>query len=486
MLKRKLTAIFLSAAMTAATGAELTNVSSDTALSRRIEALQQRFGAAVPGVRIAVMDKDWFQQNAILNGVRPHQVSLNPAEKGVIQQMAADYVRTRTQTVFAPEAFAGLEHDLLTKEGASRRFSYRTSAGSQAFCVLFPHAADQSRDQYYAERITRNASIHGALADAPLRNPLDYELMKRFTDYHEIGHCYDRWFNEKPAAGQSAVSIAESRHKMEVFGEVFANLMLARDGYHQFSGRLADIRLATAAFYGPITAATNSPSEVGYHMTYAYLLHEGSRNAEKEIERLGTARLQRMSLEQILELSRDITLRSVLNAEDTPDAVGYMMKKRYDISGFESMRSASPRNERVYQTMVKLRDDMEAAVRRVYDFGRRDTPVLQRASFDFSNVITDDIPAAVLQARTTVLATGLRQSLGGNLTNQNLVQAYQRQKDALRQQLQTGDVATQQQARTDLSLMQMALKRVYDSLPQNQMRPRVGAQGVSGALAFAA
>ena len=448
---------------------------SHTALSRRLEALQQRFGNLMPDVKIVVMDKDWFQQNAILNGARAQQYEQNDDEKSVMRRLASFYVRSKTQIAFDPSVFEALERDVLGTEGMALKFQYGDSAeaardSSQNICFLFPHFADKSRDQYYETLIRRDPSINGALAQAPLRNPMDYEYMKRFVDYHEIGHCYDRWYVKAIKQADNPRTALESRHKAEIYGEVFANLMLARDGYTDFSQRQADLRLAIAAFGGPFSARVNNPASIQFYMTYAYMLHEGSRNAQQDIERLGTARLQRMSMEDILELAHQITERSALDINHAPVAVAYMMSKRYDLSGWEPERTRSESHEIVYQMMVRLKADMEGAVRRVFDFGDRTEPVLQPASFNFENPVFRFESAAAQQARVAQLGRELRQGMGAAPTPYNLIQVYQRRKDSLRQVLHTGNSTAQRDAARDLSLMQQALKHAYDSLPENLQR----------------
>lgn len=448
---------------------------SETSFSRRIEALQQRFGNMMPDVKLVAIDKDWFQQNAVLNGVRAHQAVPNDAEKATLRRLTAEYIRTRAQISFNPSVFAGLERDVLRTEGMAIKFQYgatqeEAETSEKNICLLFPHFADKSRDQYYDDLITRNASINGPLAAAPLRDPMDFEYMKRFVDYHEIGHCYDRWYIRNISMDNGPQGFLENRHKAEIFGEVFANLMLARDGYQAFSEKQADLRLAIAAFGGPLSARVNDPTDIKFYMTYAYLLHEGSRNAGREIERLGAERLQALSMDEVLELAHEITERSAFDIGHVPVAVAYMMSNRFDLSGWEPRRASSAEAEQVYQTMVKLKDDMEQAVRRVFDFGARTEPVLQPASFDFSNPSFPRPGAGVLEARARALGLELRQSLGGSATTETLLQAYQRKKDALRRVLETGSVPAQQEASRDLGLMQMALKHAHDALPLPQPR----------------
>lgn len=443
---------------------------SDTSFSRRIEALQQRFGNMMPDVKLVAIDKDWFQQNAILNGNRTHQYAPNEEEKETVRQLLSSYIHMRTSISFNATSFEGLEREVLRTEGMAIKFQYGTDqenakTSEKNICLLFPHFADKSRDQYYGDLINRNASINGTLASAPLRDPMDFEYMKRFVDYHEIGHCYDRWYIKGVSGEGGARAFLENRHKAEIFGEVFANLMLARDGYQNFSQKQADLRLAIAAFDGPLSARLNDPTDVNFYMTYAYLLHEGSRNAGHEIERLGAAGLQAMNMDEILNLAHDITERSAFDIDSVPVAVAYMMVNRYDLSGWEPRRAGSPQAEQIYQTMVKLKGDMEQAVRRVFDFGNRAEPVLQPASFDFSNPSFPRESASALQARAKELGQELQQDMGWAPTADNLIRVYQIKKDALRQILETGDKPAQEAAARDLGLMQLALKHAYDALP---------------------
>ena len=499
MTKRKLAAIFAAAAVLLPAGSALagesryggelvtmpphqarvdttlTIKSSDTSLSRRIAALQQRFGNMMPDVKLVVMDKDWFQQNSTLNGVRPYQYAPNESQAATIRRLTSEYVRARGNLSFNPDSFEGLERDVLRTEGMAIKFQYGENdvdakSSGKNICLLFPHFADQSRDQYYDNLINRNSSIHGPLAQAPLRDPMDYEYMKRFVDYHEIGHCFDRWYIKNISREGGPQAFLENRHKAEVFGEVFANLMLARDGYTQFSEKQADLRLAIAAFNGPVSARINDPNDVSFYMTYAYLLHEGSRNAGREIERLGTQRIQAMSMEEVLELAHQITERSVFDVNDVPPAVGYMMANRYDLSALDTLRQQYPRVEVRYEIMQRLKADMEGAVRRVFNFGNRTEPILQPSSFNFDSPSFPRIGASALEARGRELGQELRDRLGLMPSMDNLVGVFQQKKDELRRVLETGNAQAQADAARDLTLMHMALKNAYDALPQPQTR----------------
>jgi|GEM_PF-4898156 len=448
---------------------------SGTALSRRLEALQQRFGNMMPDVKIVVMDKDWFQQNSILNGTTSYLSDLSDEHKATVRRLTSDYVRQRVDISFKPEAFEGLEEDALSTEGMALKFQYgeteeASKTSGKNICLLFPHFADKSRDQYYDSLIDRDPGVNGALADAPLRNPADYEYMKRFVDYHEIGHCYDRWYIKNLATADTPQAFLENRHKAETFGEVFANLMLARDGYTQFSESQADLRLAIAAFGGPASAHYGNPQSVSYYMTYAYLLHEGSRNAGREIERLGLERIQNMSMEEVINLAHDITERSTFDVNTVPIALSFMMANRYDLSGMDAPRQADPEAQRAYEIMQRLKADMEGAVRRVFDFGNRTEPVLQPSSFNFNAPSTRYMTKVELEDRARVLGRELRESLGWFPSQDNLARAYQNKKDALRRVLETGDAGTQAAAARDLALMHLALKNAYEALPQLQQQ----------------
>ena len=448
---------------------------SGTTLSRRLEALQQRFGNAVPGVTLVVMDKDWFQQNNILNGIRSYQYPLDPAQAAVVRSLTAEYVRARSGLTFQPDSFEGLEEDVPHNEGMAIKFRYGENESAAAsseknICLLFPHFADQSRDGYYQSLLQVNASIHGDIARAPLKNPQDYEFMKRFVDYHEIGHCYDRWYIKTITRENGPQEFLATRHKAEIFGEVFANLMLVRDGYTGFFEKQADLRLAIAALSGPISARVNDQRSTEFFMTYVYLLQEGSRNAGREVERLGASRIQAMGMEDILNLAHEITERSTFDPGDAPFAVGYLMSKSFDLSELETLRHTNPVVQRRYDIALRLKNDMEGAVRRIFDFGNRTAPVLQPGSFNFSNPSFPRLGQAALEARGRELAQGLRARMGFLLTEENLIRVYTQRKDELRADLETGGPAAKEQAMIDLGLMQMALKNAYEALPEAPAR----------------
>lgn len=449
---------------------ELVVQPSQTALSQRLGELQQRFGNMVRDVKLIVIDKDWFQKNAVLNGVPPYQYALPPAQAQTMQKLTAEYIRSRSGLSFPAESFQGMEKEMLRTEGMSLKLPYGATdealqSGQQNVCLLYPHYADWDRDSYYRNLLGLNPSIHGDIAQAPLRDPQSLEFMKRFVDYHEIGHCYDRWNVSVLGQAQNAGEFLTTRHKAEVFAEVFANLMLARDGYSGFSQKQADFRLAIAALSGPVKAAMSDPRDADFYMTSVYLLQEGSRNAGAEIERLGLPRLQAMNIEEVLTLANEITNRSVFDLQDTAAAVGYMMYHAYDFASWEEARLTNPIIQRRYDIAQRLKADMEGAVQRVLDLGSRTQPVLQPASFNFERVSFPSLGATALQARAGELARDLQDRMGRNQSRDNLIRIYTERKDELRRTLEGTDSRAKEQASIDLGLMMMALRQAYDSLP---------------------
>jgi len=447
----------------------LTIKPSETKLSQRLEALQARFGNMMPDVKLIVIDKDWFQQNNILNGTRSYQYPLEAGQSETVRRLISEYVADRGNLLFNPDSFKGVEGDVSHTEGMALKFQYgadpqAAERGGKNVCLLFPHFSDIDRDGYYQALLNRNESIHGDIARAPVRNPADYEYMKRFVDYHEIGHCFDRWYIKAIDSDAGPEVFLENRHKAEVYGEVFANLMLARDGYTDFSEKQADLRLAIAALSGPISARMNDPNSVSFYMTYAYLLHEGSRNAGREIERLGTTAIQAMSMEQIVNLAHDITERSTFDVTDTPRAVAYMMLSSYDLSELEVMGRTIPAAQRGFEIAQRLKTDMEGAVRRVLDLGNRTAPVLQPGSFDFSNPVSPRRSRAEVETRAAAMARDLRARMGDQPSQDDMIRIYMQRKDQLRGAFELGSQEQRVQSTYDLSLMQMALKNVYDML----------------------
>src|SRR5690606_7572941 len=94
--------------------------------------------------------------------------------------------------------------------------------------------------------------LHTDLAKLPFLRTLPPDVMKRYTDYHELGHCMDTYYLDKAGFDpmQNIDLWIEMRHQAEVYGEVFATLMLARDGVNNVAGIRADHRLASIALNG--------------------------------------------------------------------------------------------------------------------------------------------------------------------------------------------------------------------------------------------
>jgi len=97
-------------------------------------------------------------------------------------------------------------------------------------CAVFP-ASPNSNQRLETERIT-GLKTPGAYEDVTytgIQEKLTYDQMQLFSLYHELGHCLDQTF--MPENYNTYEPGAHGVHQSESFAEVFALLLLEREGF---------------------------------------------------------------------------------------------------------------------------------------------------------------------------------------------------------------------------------------------------------------
>lgn len=96
-------------------------------------------------------------------------------------------------------------------------------------CAVFPATAN-SNQRLETERITglKTPGAYENITYTGLQDKLTYKEMQLFSLYHELGHCMDREFMPNNYAAYEVD--AHDVHESESYAEVFALLMLEREG----------------------------------------------------------------------------------------------------------------------------------------------------------------------------------------------------------------------------------------------------------------
>lgn len=108
-------------------------------------------------------------------------------------------------------------------DGPNRRKVYK-------MCAVFPASAN-SNQRLETERITglKTPGAYENVTYTGLQEKLEFKEMQMFSLYHELGHCMDRVF--MPNNYNTYEVDAHDVHESESYAEVFALLMLEREGF---------------------------------------------------------------------------------------------------------------------------------------------------------------------------------------------------------------------------------------------------------------
>jgi hypothetical protein len=478
-----------------------TPIESTTALSARLAKISHDLNAAAPDVHIAMMDRDWFQQNLALEQVaaQPNltqeQVFMLQSTDGsweqvnevlqqidpdaaVRQKLIADFVKSRAGVTVDPARFStfSVEMDVTDGEGATLPGGSGASNGlpkAGTFCTVFGEFADLD-----AETMTRTTSglngrgMNPNLDGRPLLNVLPLDVLRKTVDYHEDGHCY---FSAVKGIDRGATfdDQLKKAHASETYADIFSVLLLAHyDGVTNAANILADQRLVDNALREPFIAKDPDADQRDpeYYGVFIHTTTDGLRAAQKEIDRLGLTRLQAMSINDLRAKAFEIL--------DSVPEVGFaevfvlteMQKHLYDTSFMTQLRADNPEMSAACDYALRMRDEMNAAIPRIVDISNLDphrTP-LEQIQFNFDRPqITKEQYIAIMTQRQAELDTAINAikdqlvlAAGGPRANDAaLVRVFDARKDAARHTLENGSDADRKAAMKTLALIGEALNR---------------------------
>jgi hypothetical protein len=306
--------------------------------------------------------------------------------------------------------------------------------------------------------------IHGQeIGTARLRAPMPLDVMNRMTDYHEIGHCMDKWYiGAANRADKAADAFAYDllHHEAETYADVFALMMMARDGYADIVALAewrANMRLAALALTGPIRTQVTSASDPGHEGGYIYAIHGAIRAAAARIGEIGPQRLREMSLDQIRDLCHDITERSALKDPAQEEAITYMLAHDFNLAVWDRLRAYLPHIEERYRIAVHFKAEMNAALRAVLELDDMPQGADIVAAIPFNPRGLYLLPG-VSDALARQNTQEMTERLAGAATDRaGLFRAFTTLKDELRAKLATGSAAEQKDAARRLEAMPAAL-----------------------------
>lgn len=442
---------------------------SSTLYSRSVDDFNRRFAVAGPHNRILFIDRDDVAR-------RRAQMPRGVGPETAMAKAVEDYVLERTG-LRLPEAYSEvIAEGILGGGGQAVPIAYKDDAGTvESMCVVNGKNPDVSALSYQQRIMGLYEGIHDDFRNRPMRENLSPAVVEKFTDYHELGHCMDNQYIMAFLNDAELQHDIEKRtytsHRAEMFGEVFAALMLARDGETHVAGIRADQRLIAIATNGILLGEMAGWESSLKYGGFIYALHEGLWDAQREIDRLGVDRLRTMSSQDIAALAHQITERDPLSAPGADHAVTYLLQSKLNLDVWEDLRHQYPHIEIRYQVALKVRNDIADAFVRVYGAEAFDPsrPVYQQIIRDASVGPVGRISQVRLQEDTTRLSTLLRQASGRHDNPEmNIVLNAVREKERLRAMLNDPAISKDRrdQAVIGLALMPDAMRTAILSLRQ--------------------
>lgn len=432
----------------------------NTQYSQRVWSLTREFNTKAKDTPILMMDRDWFQLNLALRQIPDHDAQARA-------ELVNDYLQSRLGKRVEAERFYGVVDDLEQGEGYALPAGVGPTEGmgqkKEGFCVVFGQMSDlDARGHVHTLTGLDPEGLHAELAKRPLKKTLTGDEFRRFVDYHEAGHClYHRQMTSSPRTLGDAVL---NRHKSEMYAEIMATLMMARDGVTDFADRAANLRLTGAALNGPAFAHFARPGTFNYFSPAIYMISDGTRGAQKEVERLGVNKLRQMSLDEVRALAHKILDENALDLNEI-SAVMVMFSNKFDLASLEKTVKNRPELQPSFETARRLRDDMNKALPQVIDLGHFDakkTP-LEQIVYDFEGVKNRPDPAPDTKRAELIIGIlsdrMIARAGGKEATTDDLVKTFREEKDFLRRVLDRGTDSERKAAAEYLPLMAAAIKR---------------------------
>jgi hypothetical protein len=188
--------------------------------------------------------------------VKPHPVIL--VDRDAVRRMAAagtsgpeavkDWVRAYTGGAVltdktAQYAWERVNQDNEFNAGWMSRFNDLLDQASpvEKICLAFASTPDRSAKDDAIWFMNLDNQIIGKLHLQDRKFDVSKDAMRRFLDYRGITRCTDYRYTPHPE-GRTDIEDLRIYHKSEVFSDVFAALLAARDGHTDTPGRIADFR----------------------------------------------------------------------------------------------------------------------------------------------------------------------------------------------------------------------------------------------------
>lgn len=474
---------------------------SHTQHSRDLEKLTHHFNQERSDVLLVTLDPDWFQLNAAANGS-------TVLDRPLMRRLIEIYTMQKSGIMLTDDAHAYFILDMMAL-GLNNTYPVRlTENGHYAgkACFLMPATADQDKVSHINEYLLGvRPAIHTGIARLPLNKSIRTGLHETYNDYHEMSHCFDRWYVEQSFDRQeqhNEISAATIHaHKGETFAEVMGGLLMARDGVSSdIVPERRSVRLTGNANLGPLAfmfahddSRSNDAAESqraiplrgGKNAGFVYASYRALDAAQKKIDELGD-RIKVMSLNDIADLAHDITEQNALGVNEALGAL-FLWNNRFNVDRLEdvSFIRLEARHDgeldlnKAYEFAKEYRAEMNRALIRVLDFGPEssnpDFDALAAIGFNLTDKNAgrlgqgfgaDDI-VPVFVVRDQLLAD---QGVKKDKSLPSLIKAYETFKNERRLLLETGSEKDRRESRYLLSVAPEALRLAIREMQRAPVR----------------
>lgn len=445
---------------------------STTIHSERVMDLQELFNNAVHDRTLVFIDRDWFQIN----------FSNNSNDAYTNARIFSEYIEERTGKEIDPAILAPFVRYLATGAGVTFPMGEVPTMDGDTINlnIVIGHWDDKDAETSMREFMNLHGSIVGPLANDDLQLEMSLEDLKKFIDYHESGHAMDDWYVHQASEALTPNDYLFLRHKAEVFAEVFSLYMMAREGNIDHVEALKNMRIIAGATGGPLSVQGRSPADPSAYGAYSYMLHRAIQGAFDRISQMDPSDLQNLSVQEIQQLSHQITEQYAFDDEISMQAITYLFRNNYDLTELEANRHQSAEQQQIYDRALEIKQEFGEAFDAMFDLSNH------RLTAD--NVM-DNLPLMIPQQsgwpqgpdRQAIVSAlnELIQEAGGpaNITVDSMIEAISERKDELRTILEDGtNDAQMAAARSELSLMPHI---VYNAITQARSMEQARGQNVS-------
>jgi hypothetical protein len=394
-----------------------------TAYSGRTQKIVKEFNAA-SSAPLIILDRDLLALNLALR----HISDFDPEARS---RLIAEMAKAQTGLTIDATRFREASYEMTREVGSTWSPGYGPSADmpGAGFCTVFGQDPDTDGPKQLLS-LMNLSDFFGPSTASRLTAPLSRAVINDYTDYHELGHCF--YYVTPPNAGAERDSVLFQRHKQEAFSDIFASLLLARDGVTDFADRYARVRLVASAV-------------AGIDDEYLHATWDGLEAVQREIDARGVEGMKKMPVNDIRDLALRLAEENTLDLKTVRLAAKFQ-HSQYDEAALENELKKDPALLEAADYARRMKSRMSDALVRDVDLkglGPGNLSPLQLVNYYMNHdEESAEEPAVMPYDQLTVKLRDelvLAAKTPNGPTVQSLTLALAARKDALRETLDDSD-----------------------------------------------